>query len=154
MLRLTAFEFILRALPEAFIYIFAGHVFSNKKLNVNRYLIASLLLAVSTFIIRMLPINYGVHTILIIIMQIIILISISKIDIILAIKASIIATICLFMAEVLNMLVLNLIFKEQLQSAMLNTQLKTIYGMPSLGGFAVIVLCCYYFRKNGKSKDD
>ena len=87
-------------------------------------------------------------------MQIIILISISKIDIILAIKSSIIATICLFMAEVLNMLALNFIFKEQLQSIMLNTQLKTIYGMPSLGGFVIIVLCCYYFRKNGKSKDD
>lgn len=153
MLALTAFEFIVRTIPESLIYIFAGYVLSNTKLNIKRYLISSLLLAVSMFIIRMLPINYGVHTILSIIIQTAILMSISKIDIILAIKSAIITTICLFVVELLNMLALNLIFKEQLEAIMLNKISKTICGLPSLGGFAIIVLCYYYhLRKKDKSK--
>jgi hypothetical protein len=149
MLRLTAFEFIVRAIPEAFVYIVAAYLFSSTKLNVKRYIISSLLLAASTFIIRMLPINYGVHTILFIIIQTAILIFVGKIDIVLAIKSSIITTICLFILELLNMLALNLIFKEQLDSIMLNPMLKTIYGLPSLIGFAIIAFC-YYFRKKDK----
>ncbi|MVX64082.1 hypothetical protein GKZ28_10315 [Clostridium chromiireducens] len=153
MLRLTALEFIVRTIPEALVYIFAGYIFSNKEIKVIRYLTSSLLLAVITFFIRMLPINYGVHTILIIITQIIVLVCVSKIDTILSIRSSIITTICLFVTEVLNMLVLNVIFKEQLESIMLDTWLKTIYGLPSLGSFALIVLGYYCVRTKGKSKN-
>ncbi|RII35897.1 hypothetical protein D2A34_00570 [Clostridium chromiireducens] len=153
MLRLTALEFIVRTIPEALVYIFAGYIFSNKEIKVVRYLTSSLLLAVITFFIRMLPINYGVHTILIIITQIIVLVCVSKIDTILSIRSSIITTICLFVTEVLNMLVLNVIFKEQLESIMSDTWLKTIYGLPSLGSFALIVLGYYYVRTKGKSKN-
>ncbi|EKQ51720.1 MULTISPECIES: hypothetical protein [unclassified Clostridium] len=154
MLQLTAFEFIVRAIPEAFIIIFAGYILSNKELNIKRYLISSILLAISTFFIRMLPINYGVHTILSIIIQIILLVYISKIDMILAMKSSIILTICLFIVELLNMLVLNIILKEKLESIMINPIPKTIYGLPSLFGFAFIIFGYYYLRKKGKSKND
>lgn len=150
MLRLTAFEFIVRAVPEAFVYIFASYALANNKLNTKRYIISSILLATCTYFIRMLPINYGVHTILYIIMQTIILISISKIDIILAIKSSIITTICLFVVELLNLLILNFVFKEQLESIMSNPISKTIYGLPSLVGFAIVSICYYYLKKKGK----
>lgn len=151
MLALTAFEFIVRTIPEVLIYIFAGYVFSNTKINIKRYLIASLILAVSTFIVRMFPINYGVHTILIISIQIAILICISEIDTILAIRSSIITTISLFIIELLNLWAINLIFKEQLETIMSNPISKTIYGLPSLGCFAIIVVC-YYLRKRDKTK--
>lgn len=152
MLALTAFEFIVRTIPEVLIYIFAGYVFSNTKINIKRYLIASLILAVSTFIVRMFPINYGVHTILIISIQIAILICISKIDTILAISSSIITTISLFIFELLNLWGIKIIFKEQLEEIMSNPISKIIYGLPSLGGFAIIVVC-YYLRKRDKSKN-
>jgi len=153
MLRLTAFEFIVRSIPEAFVYIFACYAVSNNKLNIKRYIISSMLFAICVYFIRMLPINYGVHTILSIITQTIILISISKIDIVLAIKSSIITTIFLFIMELLNLLALNLIFKEQLEAIMLNPILKTIYGLPSLVCFGVVVLCYYYhLRKKEKFK--
>nr|WP_312292105.1 hypothetical protein [Clostridium chromiireducens] len=72
MLQLTVLEFTIRTIPEALVYIFAAYVFSNKKLDVNKYLISSFLLAIGTFLVRMLPINYGVHTILAIIIQMVI----------------------------------------------------------------------------------
>jgi hypothetical protein len=150
MLKLTAIEFIVRTIPEAFVYIFAGYAFSNSKFNIKKYITASIAFAISVYFIRIMPINYGVHTILSIIIQAIILISISKINVIIAVKSSIITTICLFILELLNLLALNFIFKEQVESIMLNPISKTISGLPSLGVFAIIAFC--YYRLKNKEK--
>ncbi|MCE5220315.1 MAG: hypothetical protein LLF98_03380 [Clostridium sp.] len=146
MLRLTAFEFVVRIIPEAFVIILAMSALSNTKLNVKRYIISSLLFGVYVYTVRMLPINYGVHTILDIVIMIIIMSNINKTDIISAIKASLITTIILFICEGLNILLLSLIFKDRLEAIMLNTVLKTIYGLPSLICFAIITII-YYLRK-------
>ena len=146
MVRLTVFEFVARLIPEAFVIIFAMVTLSNVKLNAKRYIISSLLLAVCEYSIRMLPINYGVPTILDIFVIIIITRYINKIDIVLGIKVSLITTIVLFICEGLNVLLISFIFKESLNGIMENTILKTIYGFPSLICFAIINII-YYFRK-------
>ena len=74
MLRLTAFEFIARVIPEGFVIMLAMIALSNIKLNVKRYIISSLLFAIYVYVGRMLPINYGVHTILDIFVMIILII--------------------------------------------------------------------------------
>lgn len=151
MLKLTVFEFIFRTLPEAFIFVFASYLFANQKINIKKYIISSIMVAISIFLIRMLPINYGVHTILNIITQTLILNSINKIDIIPAVKSALVTTICLFITELLNMVALNIIYGNQLNEILSNPILKTIYGLPSLGVFLIIVICYYYFKK-GKNK--
>ncbi|WP_297421314.1 hypothetical protein [Clostridium sp.] len=152
MLRLTIFEYIVRAIPEAFIFIFAGYILSNNKINIARYIISSLLYATCVYIIRMLPINYGVNTILAIIIQTIILNNINKFDLIQAVKSSILTTICLFILEMLNVIVLNYAFGDKLSEVMLNPILKVVYSLPSLICFAVIIIC-YHYSKKGKIKD-
>lgn len=146
MLRLTAFEFIVRLIPEAFLIILAIFALSNTKLNVKRYIISSLLLGICEYGIRMLPINYGVPTILDIFIMIILMWSINKADVIGTIKSSLITTIVLFICEGLNVFVLSIIFKDRLEQTMLNTTLKTIYGFPSLICFTMITII-YYLRK-------
>lgn len=150
MLKLTVIEFVLRTIPEAFALVLASYALSNHKINIKRYIVSSILFALSIYFIRMLPINYGVHSILNIIIQTVILISINKIDIIPSIKASIITFISLFIIELLNMLLLTLIFKERLEGIMSDTVLKTIGGLPSLLAITIISLCYYY---NLKKKD-
>lgn len=148
MLRLTPFEFVVRIIPEAFVLIFAMAALSNTKLNVKKYIISSLLFGVYVYSVRMLPINYGVHTILDLVIMIIIMSSINKTDIILAIKVSLITTIVLFICEGLNILLLSIIFKDKLEAIMLNTTLKTIYGLPSLICFAIITIIYYLKKRN------
>jgi len=140
------------AKPESFVLMLAMYALSNTKLNVNRYIISSLLLATFEYSVRMLPITYGVHTILNVIIMIILICSINKTDIILAIKASLITTICLFILEGLNTLLLYFIFKDRLESIILNTMLKTIYVLPSLICFAIITII-YYSKKKDKFRD-
>ncbi|MDU2672403.1 MAG: hypothetical protein E7C49_10385 [Clostridium sp.] len=154
MLKMTSAEFILRLLPEAFIFIFAAYAFSKTRINKSKYLLSSFLLGLSVFIIRMLPINYGVHTILNIIMLAVIAYSINKIDLTESIKVSIITAICLFLLEGLNMLLLSSIFGNKLDSILSNTILKTVSGLPSLIGFGVIVIGYYSYLKNRKELRD
>ena len=64
MLKLSVVEFVARAVPEAFLFIFAIYTFSHTRINKKRYLLSSLLMTIMIFIIRSLPISYGIHTIL------------------------------------------------------------------------------------------
>ena len=53
MLRVSGFEFIVRLIPEAFIFMFAAYTFSKTKLDKKRYLLSSILLGISVFFVRM-----------------------------------------------------------------------------------------------------
>lgn len=145
MLKLTMFEFIIRSIPEVFVFMFAAYAFPRIKIDKKRYVLSSLLLAVIVFIIRLLPINYGVHTILNISFMIMIANGISKIEIISAVKAAIITAIVLFASEGVNVLILKILFEDELTKILSNPILKTIYGLPSLFILASIVIGYYIF---------
>lgn len=151
MLKLSAFEFLVRSVPEVLIFMFAIYSFSQTRLNVKRYLLASFLMGICVFLIRALPINYGVHTILNIIMLTVIACSINKIDKIKAIRSSIIMTIALFVCEGINVAALSLIYGPELERIFENSSKKTIYGLPSLIAFGIIVMVYYlYLKKKDK----
>lgn len=151
MLKLSVFEFVVRSIPEVLIFMFAIYSFSQIRLNRNRYLLSSLLLGICVFLIRMLPINYGVHTILNIIVLTVIACSINKIDKLKVIRSSIIMTIILFICEGINVAILTFIYGAELEKIFKNSAMKTIYGLPSLFAFGIIVMIYYlYLRKKDK----
>lgn len=144
MLQLTFLELFIRAIPECLLFVFAVYAFSNTKIDKRKYFIASATLAVTIFIIRELPISYGVHTLLNIMALIIIATTINKIDIIKSIKSGIITAVLLFVCEGVNIFLLQCIFQEEMMIRIFETPaLKTIYGVPSLIIFAVAVLIYY-----------
>ena len=154
MLRLTMFEHEVRLIPEVLLFIFATYAFSSTKINIKRYIFSSISLGVCVFLIRMLPINYGVHTILNLIVLTIITIVINNIDVINGIRSSIITSILLFFCEGFNVLILNILYGETIQQLIADPITKTIYGMPSLICFAIIVISYYCFlSKRGRFKD-
>lgn len=145
MLKLTMFEFVIRSIPEVFVFMFAAYAFSKTRIDKKIYILSSLLLAVAVFVIRALPINYGVHTILNISFMTIISNSINKIEIISSVKAAIIMAIILFASEGINVFILKLLLGDRLTIILSNPILKTIYGLPSLVILASIVIGYYIF---------
>lgn len=121
MLKLTVFEFLIRLIPEAFVLMFALFMLCNIKVVMNRYVVSSILLGVFEYIIRFLPINYGVNTILGIFIMIIIMYKINNSDMIASVKASLIITIVLFICEWVNVLLLNIVLREKLEIIMNNS---------------------------------
>ena len=145
MLKLTMFEFVIRSIPEVFVFMFAAYAFSKTRIDKKIYILSSLLLAVAVFVIRALPINYGVHTILNISFMTIISNSINKIEIISSVKAAIIMAIILFASEGINVFILKFLLGDRLTMILSNPVLKTIYGLPSLVILASIVIGYYIF---------
>lgn len=155
MLKVTLIEFIFRAIPEAFIYIFAMYVFAGAKIDKVRYIKTSIILAIMMCTIRSLPISYGVHTILIIMIAITLCGTINKLAIIDIIHASIISVVIQFLAEGIDILLIEAVFKKNIHEVLKNPLHKVIYGIPSLvmWGAAIFIYYQYISKKVKKSND-
>ncbi|MCY6484775.1 hypothetical protein OW763_10530 [Clostridium aestuarii] len=139
MLKLSLLEFFLRGIPEQFIFICANYVFSNKTIDKKALCISTILLTISSYLIRFLPIHYGVHTILFIITYVLLCVFISKIDIIKAISSALISVIILLICEGINVFVLEKLFKIQIDMVFKEPLSKILYSTPSLLLFGITV---------------
>ena len=149
MLKLTLLEFFLRTIPESFILIMALFILCDVKIKVKPYIISSILYGVCQYFIRILPINYGINTIIRIFVMILIMNQICKVEIILAIKSSLIITIVLFLLEWTNMIGLTFLLGDYMKVIFNNSTLKILYGIPSLILLEGLILI-YYKTKKGK----
>ncbi|MBU3112994.1 hypothetical protein [Clostridium lacusfryxellense] len=151
MLKLTLLEFFLRGLPEGFLFMFAVYAFSKTPINLKKYIISSVFFVPTVYLIRLLPIQYGVHTILGIIAINVVSINFSKISIIKSIQASLMAVILQYICEGINVLIIQYIFKADIMYLLSDPSLKVLYGIPSLLIFAAIV-CTYYFYNSRRKQ--
>lgn len=149
MLHISFFELIVRTIPESFLFVFAIYVFANKKLDFKKYIISSIELAIGTFFIRKLPISYGIHTIINIILLVFICNFFNKINTLECIKGGIFTAIILFFSEAINLFLIQLKVGDNVTSIFRDPVLKTIYGIPSLIIFLLVILLVN-FLKNRK----
>lgn len=103
MLRLSIIELFLRLIPEGILYAFAMYAFTNtKKIDIKKILICGILLGISIYLIRFLPIHFGVHTILFLMIYIFISVKIIQVEVLNAIAYGLIMVITLFISEWIN----------------------------------------------------
>ena len=149
MLKLQPIEFILRTLPEGFLVIFAIYIFSRTNMNKIKYLITSTAFSLIVYFTRMLPINYGVHMILSVLILLFIIIYYNKIEVVAGIKSIILIYLIQLVSELINVLILN-ILRFDLEVLAVDPVYKTILGLPSLLITGLIVLMFYILNKKEK----
>ncbi len=149
MLKLQPIEFILRAIPESFLVIFAIYVFSKTEIDKTKYLVTSGIFSVIIYITRLLPINYGVHMILSVLFLLFIIVSYNKIDVINGIKSIIFTYLVQLVSEAINVFILNHMGFD-LDTLFINPIYKTILGLPSLIITAIIISVFYIMNKKKK----
>lgn len=145
MIKLSLFEFVVRTIPEEFLFVLAVHAFSKTSINLKKYLWSGVLFSFAVYLIRLLPIQLGIHTILNLIIIIVLTSFINKIDVIKSIRAGIIIFILGFIFEGINVSFVQFVLKKDLNSIMNNSILRTLYGMPSLILFGIFIIS-YYLR--------
>jgi hypothetical protein len=153
MLKISWFEFVVRGIPEEFLFVLAVHAFSKTGINLKKYLLSGVLLWIMAYLIRLLPIQYGVHTILGLIVLIVLVSSVNKIDIIKSIRAGIIIFTLVFIFEGINVFFIQSVLKKDINIIMGDHILKTLYGLPSVMVFGIVVLI-YYFRLSKRRELD
>lgn len=146
MLQLSPIEFILRGLPEGFLVIFAVYIFSKAKIDKKKYLVTSIIFSLIIYIVRLLPISYGVHMILSLFSLLLIIVFYNKIDVIKGIKSIIFIYLIQLISELINVLILN-IMNIDLEVLSLDPVYKNILGFPSLIITAIIIYIIFRFNK-------
>lgn len=145
MLKLTALEFLFRTIPESFLSVLISYLLANRNINKKPYVISSLLFAVATYLIRLLPIDMGVHSLIVFAAYIPICVIVNKIPVNKVIFSIMSAAIVLIFCEWVNLFILINILKVDVQVALVNPALKTLYLMPSLILYALFVLLLYKY---------
>lgn len=147
MLRLQPIEFILRAIPEGFLFILAVYIFSKTEIDKRKYITSSIVYAVTIFLVRLLPINYGVHSILALLFLVLFITIYNKIDTIKVMRSVLIIFIIQFLTEGLNIIILNLIPNIDLDSLLNSALIKNLLGLPSLAA-AYLIVYLFYLKNN------
>lgn len=154
MLHLSFLELIFRAIPESFALIFGMYIFSSTTIKLSNYIISSLILAASAYLVRFLPITYGMNTIISIIVLIGISIYMSNNNLLRAVRGGILSIVLLFICEGINMLILQSIYGDEVTYIFKNPTTKIIYGLPSLIIFIVILIVIKIIMNKRKAKEN
>ena len=144
MLQLTWFEFFVRLIPESFFIVLAVHAFSRQKIKKTRYILSSFLFAILTFCIRMLPIRYGIHTFILLVIFITITHYINEIGVMVSIRANIITVILLFVYDMISFFISHNLLHIETNIILGNVYVKTLSGIPSLILLIIISILSYY----------
>lgn len=123
-------EFSFRGIPEMLITLFGIGIIADKKLCVKKYILLSIVLGYSVFLVRMLPIYFGIHTILATIL-VISVVYISGVSLIKSIYASLFMISLLSFCEYINLVLLDYF---HIDSTLTNISLinRVILTSPSL----------------------
>jgi hypothetical protein len=146
MLRLSLFEIFVRTIPEGVLFIFANYILSNTKIEKKKLLISGILLGISTYLVRLLPINFGVHIIINLMIHIFLLVQINGIDVFKAVATSLIAVIILLLCEWLNFLILDKGLRISAEIYSKDALAKELYFLPSLLLFFLIIMGVFYTK--------
>lgn len=151
MLKLTLFEFFLRIIPESILAVLSIYIFSFTSIKIRPVVISSVLFALTTYLVRMLPIQFGIHTVIIMMIYILINIFINKISIVKSISSILLFTIFLSICEFVNMIILNLL-NIDMQFEFRDSVMKIVCTTPSLVLFGGVILVFYLIVYESRMK--
>ena len=140
MLKVSLIDFLLRIIPEALLFVWASHLLSKTKIEFIRYFSSSIIIAIAGYLIRFLPIDFGIHVILNIFVFLIISIKINRLKVVKAIPISIGVFVIESICESLNMMLLTNILHYDLSFILKNNIIKLVSFIPSLILFIIINL--------------
>ena len=157
--KVTILEFFLRGLPEAFLFIMAAYGISGTKFDPRRYLMTSSLAAVISLTVKLLPIQPGFNTVINLFSITVIMILLNKLDVIVAIRTSIIIVIIECICEVINIVLIHFYLKLDVDSIFSQPEFKAFLGLPSLVLFGFVIFIYIHLiradnNEKAKAEDD
>lgn len=143
---------IVRMIPEAFLLIYSIYILTNTKVYFKKIFISSILGGLGVYIIRLLPVHFGVHTIISVMLYIVLAVKINNIEMFKAMATTLVAIIIIFISDLVLVFVYTNIF--QLSSELLfgESWISALTSIPSLILFYLIVKFIAFFREKRNIK--
>ena len=152
MLTFTWLELLVLAVPECLIFVYGVYKLNNKPMREKRFWLSAFLMVLVGYLVRLLPIQFGIHTLVIIMVFIIISAYINRIEIFKATTTILLLFIIRLATEWLNFVILNTIFNISSEDLFNDPVKKVIYTLPSSLLFFIAVFIVYRL-KNLKTKN-
>ena len=146
MLQLPILSLFIRLIPETFLVMYAICLLTNSKVDLKKIFISGVIGGIVIYILRLLPIHFGVHTILAVMFYILLSIKLNKIEMYKAIAGSLVSEITLFISDFILVFVYTGILKFPSEVLFGKTWIGTVAGIPSLILFYFIVRLIAYFK--------
>jgi len=147
-LHISILELIIKGIPEGFLDVLCIYVFTRTSIEKKKYILQSIITVLAIYLIRQLPINYGVNSILSLLFFAILFSFIYKMPFSKIIKAGMVTIIIIFICELINVYLLYQVFGSELTQQLLSESVsKSICGIPSTVLFALIILISSYILK-------
>jgi len=147
MLQLPILSLFIRLIPETFLVMYAICLLTNSKVDLKKIFISGVIGGIVIYILRLLPIHFGVHTILSVMLYILLAIKLNKIEMYKAIVGSLVATIICFISDIILIAVYTNIIIVSSEAISGQTWVSVVAGLPSLIIFYLILKTIVYFRK-------
>lgn len=152
MLYMPIVVFFLRSIPEGILLAFAHYVLVNEKIPIKKLLLSGTILGISSYLIRLLPIHYGVHTIIFLMIYIFIMISVNGIYVLKAIPASIISVFLIFMCDWITVLIYVHVLHIDYETLFSQVSLiEALYSIPALLLATTIVMLGYFYMRQHRN---
>lgn len=153
MLEISLIDLIGRTIPEGLFFVWAFYTLSQMKIELNKYFLSAVVIIILICGVKLLPIHFGVHTLLIMVGIIIINIVINRIDIIKSILLTIGVIIIEFVSEIIDLAILQYLFKVDTAYIFSNSKLKVLYGLPSFLFFIFFILILKFLINKIENKN-
>lgn len=140
MIEITLIELIGRVIPEELLFMWGCYILSNTKFNYKRLFLSSIILAVFVYLIRLLPIHFGINTLLNIILFTFLNIKVNRINTIKSIQVTLYSMALGFACEFINVAIIKYIFRADLDYVFSSPILKIIYGTPFFVIFTMFII--------------
>ncbi|KPU44536.1 hypothetical protein OXPF_16190 [Oxobacter pfennigii] len=123
---------LIRALPEAIGMNLLILAFVKEKTNMKNLMLSSSICGLVAFILRMLPLRFGIHSLLVLIIQAFVMNIVYKIKMQKLFKGTIVCLVALAGFEMITLLAMEYIFKIDPQAVYSNGLSTIISGIPSI----------------------
>lgn len=150
--KVIMFEFILGYMLQGLAIVFGIYTFNRQKINGKDYILASGLVIFGSCFVRLLPISFGVHTIINMMLLFIICILLLKMPMYTTLRSMSLVTILLLLFEMVDVAVISsVIGNERFEELMVDPIHRAMIGVPANVLFVVFVVLTNYLMKR---KDD
>jgi hypothetical protein len=147
------FEFLLGYALQGFTIVLGIYAFNRQRVIIKSYVIASVMVIIISYFVRLLPISFGVHTILNMLIMFLICIFYLKTPAYNTIKSALLVTVLLLVCEMADVAVMMAILgQKEFERLMLNSLYKALVGLPGTILFVIIVVLAYVFLNKQAEK--
>lgn len=149
-MKIPLIALILQGIPEQIAVVTLAFVIAKISIDWKKISLIGIILALSSYVLRLFPITFGIHTIVLIALLFIFLIKLNQINLNVALVASLISFLALIITETICIKILMSLFNITSAAIISNTVIRILISLPQV---LIMFLLAYVIYNVRTSKE-